>query len=33
MFYIITKNLTKEILTNNLGTFERWEGVRMKGGG
>ena len=33
MFYIITKNLTQEILTNNLVTFERWEGVRMKGGG
>ena len=26
-FSVITKNLNKEILTKNLGTFKRWAGV------
>ena len=27
-FSVITKNLNWEILTKNLVTFERWDGVR-----
>ena len=27
-FYVITMNLTWEILTKNLVTFERWDGVK-----
>ena len=27
---VITKNLNWEILTKNLVTFKRWDGVRMK---
>ena len=30
LFYVITKNLNWEILTMNLVTFKRWDGVRMK---
>ena len=29
-FFVVTKNLNWEILTKNLVTFKRWEGVRMK---
>ena len=28
MFSVITKNLNWEILTKNLGTFKRWDGVK-----
>ena len=27
-FPVITKNLNKEILTKNLATFRRWDGVK-----
>ena len=27
-FSVITKNLNWEILTKNLGTFKRWDGVK-----
>ena len=27
-FSILTKNLNWEILTKNLGTFKRWDGVK-----
>ena len=27
-FYFITKNLNLEILTKNLVTFKRWDGVK-----
>ena len=27
-FSIITKNLSREILTKNLVTFKRWDGVK-----
>ena len=30
LFYVITKNLNWEMLTMNLVTFKRWDGVRMK---
>ena len=29
-FSLITKNLNWEVLTNNLVTFKRWDGVKMK---
>ena len=29
-FSVITKNLNREILTNNLVAFKRWYGVRIK---
>ena len=29
-FSVITKNLNWEILTKNLVTFKRWEGVKEK---
>ena len=29
-FSVITKNLNWEILTKNLVTFKRWDGLRMK---
>ena len=28
LFSIITKNLNREILTKNLVTFKRWDGVK-----
>ena len=30
MFYVITKNLNWEMLTENLVAIKRWDGVRMK---
>ena len=30
MFCVITKNLNWEVLSKNLVTFKRWEGVRME---
>ena len=27
-FTVITKNLNREMVTNNLVTFERWDGVK-----
>ena len=30
MFNVITKNLNLEILTKNLVTFKRWDGIWMK---
>ena len=27
-FSVLTKNLNWEILTKNLGTFKRWDGVK-----
>ena len=29
-FSVINKNLNREILTKNLVTFKRWDGVKMK---
>ena len=28
LFSVITKNLNWEILTNNLVTFKRWDGIK-----
>ena len=28
LFFVITKNLNWEILTNNSVTFKRWDGVK-----
>ena len=28
LFSVITKNLSWEIVTKNLGTFKRWDGVK-----
>ena len=30
MFYVIAKHLNFEILTKNLVTFKRWDGLTMK---
>ena len=27
---VITKNVNREVLTKNLGTFKRWDGVKGK---
>ena len=29
-FFVITKNLNLEILTKNIVTFERWDGVKYE---
>ena len=29
-FFVITKNLSWEVLTKNLVTFKRWDGVKDK---